>query len=85
MLNIKLSPILPTVFIEHIKNSKAEIIKAFKSLKKNGHLIINVPAFQHLYSDFDNDVDVFKRSVINNNILRRLPYLVAANHFTLQR
>jgi len=47
--------------LEHIKNSKEELIKAFKSLKKNGHLIINVPAFQHLYSDFDKDVGHYKR------------------------
>ena len=57
----KYDTILYLDVLEHIKNSKAEIIKAFKSLKKNGHLIINVPAFQHLYSDFDNDVGHFKR------------------------
>jgi hypothetical protein len=26
----------------------------YMELKKNGHLIINVPAFSHLFSDFDN-------------------------------
>ena len=47
--------------IEHIKNDKKEIKKAYKALKKNGRLIINVPAFQHLYSKFDEDVGHFKR------------------------
>ena len=47
--------------IEHIKNDKKEIKKAYRSLKKNGRLIINVPAFQHLYSKFDKDVGHFRR------------------------
>ena len=47
--------------IEHIKDHKKEIINAYDSLKKNGHLIINVPAFQFLYSQFDKDVDHIKR------------------------
>jgi len=47
--------------LEHIKNDKKEIKKAYKALKKNGRLIINVPAFQHLYSKFDEDVGHFKR------------------------
>ena len=47
--------------IEHIKDCEYEINKAYKGLKKNGHLIINVPAFQFLYSQFDKDVDHLKR------------------------
>ncbi len=47
--------------IEHIKDHKKEIINAYNSLKKNGYLIINVPAFQFLYSQFDKDVDHIKR------------------------
>ena len=47
--------------LEHIKNDKNEIFKAFKALKKNGFLIINVPAFSHLYSQFDKDVGHYKR------------------------
>ena len=47
--------------IEHIKDHKKEIINAYNSLKKNGNLIINVPAFQFLYSQFDKDVDHIKR------------------------
>jgi ubiquinone/menaquinone biosynthesis C-methylase UbiE len=47
--------------IEHIKNDKKEIKKAYRSLKKGGRLIVNVPAFQHLYSKFDKDVGHFRR------------------------
>ena len=47
--------------IEHIKDHKKEIINAYNSLKKNGYLVINVPAFQFLYSQFDKDVDHIKR------------------------
>ena len=47
--------------IEHIKNDKAEIMNALSHLKKNGILIINVPAFSFLYSKFDKDVGHFRR------------------------
>ena len=42
--------------LEHIEDHEKEILKAFGSLKKNGYLVINVPAFQFLYSDFDKHV-----------------------------
>ena len=65
--------------IEHIKNDKLEIFKALKSLKKNGYLLINVPAFQILYSDFDKDVGHFRRydklkilKLVNNSKYSRL-------------
>tara|TARA_B100000767_G_C19718049_1_gene515879 strand:+ start:524 stop:1210 length:687 start_codon:yes stop_codon:yes gene_type:complete len=47
--------------IEHIKNDKLEIKNALNNLKKNGHLIINVPAFNLLYSEFDKEVGHYKR------------------------
>ena len=47
--------------IEHIKNDKLEINNALNNLKKNGHLIINVPAFNLLYSEFDKEVGHYKR------------------------
>ena len=59
--NKKYNTIIYLDVIEHIKEDKKEIIKAFKSLKKGGNLIINVPAFLHLYSNFDRDVGHFKR------------------------
>ena len=47
--------------LEHIENDYQEISKAFNSLKSGGKLIINVPAFQHLYSDFDIEVNHYRR------------------------
>tara|TARA_B100000989_G_C19463478_1_gene437250 strand:- start:114 stop:812 length:699 start_codon:yes stop_codon:yes gene_type:complete len=47
--------------LEHIENHEKEIFKAHNALKKGGYLIINVPAFEFLYSDFDKDVGHVKR------------------------
>lgn len=47
--------------LEHIKNDKSEIINALNCVKSNGYLIINVPAFSHLYSEFDKDVGHYRR------------------------
>ena len=47
--------------LEHIKDDRNEIIKAIKSIKKGGYLIINVPAYSHLFSKFDIDVGHHKR------------------------
>ena len=47
--------------LEHIENYEKEMLKAHNALKEGGYLIINVPAFQFLYSDFDKDVGHFKR------------------------
>ena len=47
--------------LEHIENDKREVQIAFESLKKGGTLVINVPAFQHLYSKFDKDIGHFRR------------------------
>lgn len=56
--------------LEHIKDDKMEIQTAFESLNKGGALVINVPAFQHLYSQFDKDVDHFRR--YSKNTLKSL-------------
>ena len=47
--------------LEHIEDYEKEILKAHNALKKGGYLLINVPAFQFLYSDFDKDVGHFRR------------------------
>tara|TARA_B100001057_G_C22831002_1_gene943399 strand:- start:1635 stop:2336 length:702 start_codon:yes stop_codon:yes gene_type:complete len=57
----KYDAILYLDVLEHIKNDRIEIIKAIKSLKKDGYLIINVPAFSFLYSEFDKNVGHFRR------------------------
>ena len=47
--------------IEHIKDDAKEIKKAYKYLKKNGYLIICVPAFQFLYSLYDKKIGHYRR------------------------
>tara|TARA_B110000495_G_C22822388_1_gene480014 strand:- start:15 stop:701 length:687 start_codon:yes stop_codon:yes gene_type:complete len=47
--------------LEHIKNDLEEVKKASKKLKKNGYLIISVPAYQTFYSEFDKSVGHYKR------------------------
>ena len=47
--------------IEHIENPQTLIKSLYDSLNENGKILINVPAFQHLYSKFDNDVGHHKR------------------------
>ncbi len=47
--------------IEHIEDDKFELDTAYNLLKKNGHLIIIVPAFQILFSKFDQKVGHFRR------------------------
>ena len=62
--------------LEHIENDLHEVTKAFNSLKSGGKLIINVPAFQHLYSGFDKDVNHFRRYNKKNllNLFENLDY-----------
>ena len=47
--------------IEHIEDDRFELDTAYNLLKKNGHLIIIVPAFQILFSKFDQRVGHFRR------------------------
>ena len=47
--------------IEHVEDDKFELDTAYNLLKKNGHLIIIVPAFQILFSKFDQKVGHFRR------------------------
>jgi SAM-dependent methyltransferase len=47
--------------IEHIKNYDNELKKAVDQLKKGGKLIVNVPAFNFLFSKFDKDVGHYQR------------------------
>lgn len=42
--------------LEHIIDDKNEILRAYNSLNADGKLIINVPAFNFLFSQFDRDV-----------------------------
>lgn len=47
--------------LEHIKNDNEEIREATKKLKKDGLLIIMVPAHQKIYSNLDKAVGHFRR------------------------
>lgn len=47
--------------IEHIKKYENEILTILKKINKNGFIIINVPAFNFLYTDFDKSVGHIKR------------------------
>ena len=47
--------------IEHIRDYRKEIKQAYQKLNKGGKLIINVPAFNFLYTDFDKYVGHYKR------------------------
>mgnify|MGYP006122843839 CR=1 FL=1 len=47
--------------LEHIKDDENEIKEAKKKLKKGGHLIIMVPAYQKIYSNLDKAVGHYRR------------------------
>ncbi len=47
--------------IEHIEDSKAELRRAYDLLAPGGHLLILVPAFNYLYSDFDKAIGHYRR------------------------
>ncbi|WP_029037670.1 class I SAM-dependent methyltransferase [Salinimicrobium xinjiangense] len=47
--------------IEHIEDDSGELNKAKLHLKKGGHLIILVPAFNFLFSSFDEAVGHYRR------------------------
>ena len=66
----KFDLIVATDVIEHIKNDKKEIIKISYLLKKDGYLLITVPAFQSLYSSKDKSLKHYRR--YNKETLRNL-------------
>ena len=57
----KFNSIIYSDVIEHIQDDIKEVESAYSKLKKNGHLIIMVPAFQYLYSDYDKSIGHFRR------------------------
>ncbi|MBF0518596.1 MAG: class I SAM-dependent methyltransferase [Nitrospirae bacterium] len=56
--------------IEHIKDDFKEIEMVKRLLKKNGFLIILVPAYMILYSEFDSNVGHYRR--YNKKTLQRI-------------
>lgn len=64
MNNIKINSfdtILYLDVLEHINDDASELKKAYKLLKKNGTLIICVPAFQFLYTLYDKKIGHYRR------------------------
>ena len=57
--------------LEHIEDDQNEIFHAFHKLNVNGRLIINVPAFNILFSNFDKDVGHFRR-YSKKDLLKRI-------------
>ena len=60
-LKKKYDVILYMDVIEHIKKYNKEIELIKNNLKKDGLIIINVPAFNFLYTDFDKNIGHIKR------------------------
>ena len=88
-LNQKFDSIMYLNVLEHIEKDNDEIIKAFEKLKKNGFLIILVPAHNKLYSKFDKavghfrryEMSFFKNLEIENSKKHKLIYLDAMGYF----
>ena len=49
--------------LEHIYDDERELYKAYSQLNSGGNLIINVPAFNFLYSRYDADIGHYKRYI----------------------
>lgn len=60
-LTNKFDTIIYMSVLEHIENDTDEINDALSKLKKDGNLIICVPAHNYMYSQFDKEVGHFKR------------------------
>ncbi len=78
--------------IEHIENYQEEILKAYNKLELDGHLIIMVPSYQHLYSYYDAEIghyrrfnkDFFKGFAKRNNIfIEKMVYFDCIGYFFL--
>ena len=59
--NDKFDTIIYLDVLEHIKEDEKEFLNAYNNLNEGGHLIINVPAFNFLFSKFDEEVNHFRR------------------------
>jgi SAM-dependent methyltransferase len=47
--------------LEHIEEDKKELMYAYKTIKRNGYILIFVPALSFLYSSFDKKIGHFRR------------------------
>lgn len=75
--------------LEHIEQSKAEIIKIKAALKTGGYLVVLVPAYNFLFNEFDEKVGHFRRytkvilkNEVNNELVqKKLFYLDSLGFF----
>ena len=58
--------ILAADVIEHIKNDKKILKQFFEYLKKDGHILITVPAYQFLFSSKDKALKHYRRYTKSN-------------------
>ena len=85
----KFDTILYLSVLEHIEDDKKEILMALDKLEKNGHLIICVPAHNHMYSNFDKEIghfrryhiDFFKNLNLENAILKKNYFFDSIGYF----
>jgi len=54
--------------VEHVKDDSLAIANCKKLLKKEGHLIILVPAYQKLYNRFDKELEHYRRYTLKGLI-----------------
>ncbi len=54
--------------LEHISDDISELANAYQFLKRNGHLLLFVPALPWLFSDFDRQLGHFRRYLKKNLI-----------------
>lgn len=59
--NQKFNTIVCLNVLEHIKDDQAALNNFFKLLKKEGRLILLLPAHQFLYGEIDRSIDHFRR------------------------
>src|SRR4030095_3584678 len=72
--------------LEHIQDDRTELANAREMLNSQGHLLLFVPALAWLYSDFDKQIDHFRRYTKQDisGLVRDVGFtLVKAQYFDL--
>ncbi len=80
---LKYDTILYLDVLEHVEHPKKELKNVFRSLKKGGKLILTIPAYQHLFSQFDKDVGHYRRYTIKTflNEISGIKYSNLKNYY----
>ena len=79
--NSKYDTIIYLDVVEHIEDDQNEILSAYNRLNKDGYLIINVPAFQFLYTDYDKKIGHYRR--YSKSSFKRLLQNLDINNFNM--